>query len=595
MTEFKVTFDWGARSETLRSLHAPLKATKSFLLTTAPLPVGVGIIPIGQAALWDTVDTVTVPLMAIANTYTAQATIPDSAALIRLDFKLQLTIGTATATCLEFRQFFSVGTGGALMPTQYSFAEIEYKNSPSGPVHGPSAAKRRILLGTCPLVSVRATKVEINCEFLDVTDLWWANWANKDQWGWYLDPDFGGRPELLRVLAWTSGTAPMIWFVAISPKAMDGKPSSPPTPRRQLVLQSRPRPGADVVFFRPQPGFNSFFYTNDAKGFLAQKHSDTTMYHLARWMLPPLSLSQMLAKQKKMGSDPKPLEMKLMSLRLVPNKPSPNIEPKDPIDLVAQNVRWAFRPVGVEGALSRSPAEDIALLPLGFDGFDGPFASGGGYTALMKNNALRDVLASVRRLLWMRSALGRTLPTTPTFERELWLLGHSAGNRAMFQTLNNNAADIDCIISNDATSNDGSLFPSGVRAMTGAANKGRKTLRAFFITTPNMWHSKPEYEDIKTKLAATKAAVTMLPLDSEWDTYWTYPPTITTNPLLFEVLRAWENDGLSTSKRMGTVAEGRQWLFWHEWAVDGGQLVQSSATGSGQGYVRTFFEDALRS
>jgi len=583
MGDVVVTWDWGARSETLRQMHASLQAKKSFLLTTAPLPVSVGVLDTAQIAGWDAAVPTPLTTTAVAGTYTAKTSIPASAAYVRLDFKLQLTIGGTTATCLEFSQLFSVGADGALLPTQYSFADITYENRTSGPAQKISPT-RRIMLGACPLLTVLATGAQINCEFIDVTELWWANWAAKDEWGWYLDSDLGGRSDLLRVLAWTSGAAPMLWFVAVSPQAAAGAPP-------EASRESKKRAGADIVFFRAPAGFNSFFYTSDAAGFLHPRHGNTTMLHLARWLLSPLSLSRFLAKQKKKGSDPKPMILQFMCLRLIPITPAPAIDPPDPIDMVRKSVQVAFRPASVEGALSRSPAEDIAFLPLGFDGTKGVFEQGG-YAALAKGGELKKVMSSARRLLWMRSAVGRSVRATPTFERAIWLLGSSAANASMFAALKANAPDIARIISCDAAPVADNLFKPGVPALEVAS--ARKTgLRAFFITTPHAWSSKAEYEDIKRKIANTKVDVTMLPLDVDWDNYWTYPPSATSNPLLFEVLRDWDGNGLSSSKRMGDGL-ARQWLFWHEWAVHGGHLIPGSATADGQGYVKTFLEDVLR-
>ena len=43
----------------------------------------------------------------------------------------------------------------------------------------------------------------------------------------------------------------------------------------------------------------------------------------------------------------------------------PVISPKDPMDLIDVNVRWAFRAAGVHSALMWSPSSDVAFLPAG--------------------------------------------------------------------------------------------------------------------------------------------------------------------------------------------------------------------------------------
>lgn len=577
-----ITINWGARSESLRQAHSSLNPGKSFLLQNAPLPVELGTLTLAQVAQWDTATPIALKVMPASNSQIARAGMLANTTHVRLDFQLKLTIGSASATCLEFRQLFSVGSGGVLMPSQYSFEDFSYVPSVNGPVRKPGISPngRRSFLGACPLLTVMTTTVEVNCEFLDVTELWWATWAAKDKWGWYLDLDLGGRQERLRVLAWTSGTAPMLWFVAVSDQAATGAIATP----------APARPGADVVFFRPPAGFNSFFYTSDEKGFLDKRHSDTTLFHLARWLLSPLPLAKFTAKKAKSSTGP-PAELGLMSLRMQPASHAPSIDPKDPIDRIAQNVKEAFRPVGLEAALGKSKADDIAFLPLGFDGFSGPFV-GGGYTALFKKNSLLPVISSARRTLWMRGTIGQRLTATPAFDRQIWLAGHSAANGAMFRSLGNNAVDIDRIISFDATPADKLLIPTGVPNVKNAV-KARarlsKTLKVVFVTTPNMWSNKAAYSGIEKQLVATGADVTMLPLNNEWDAYWTHPPTATTNAHLFEVLREWDGLGLADSKRMGTVP-GPQWLFWHEWAVHGGHAILASGRVD---HIQTFFEDIL--
>jgi hypothetical protein len=590
-----ITLDWGARSEQLRALHAALGGKKSFLLVNAATPVALGTLTASQTTSWDTANVSALTVTWVSGTYKATVTVPGGVSHVRLDFDLSVTIGANTASCLEFRQLFAVGANGVLMPSQYSFHDhVFLAGSGPGatspiPVRPP---RRRTVLGACPLLSVTATSVTVNCEFLDVTELWWATWAAADVWGWYLDPDFHGRPDLLRVLAWTSGTAPMLWFVALSDKAADEAKTSP-------------RPGADIIFFRAQAGFNSFRYSSDEKGFLADKHRDTTMFHLGRWLLSPLTEPETVAKLAKTGTAAKPLGVKYAGIRLRPNTPPPAIVPKDPMDAVHSDVRLAFRPSCVHDALDHSPSPDVAFFPLGFDGggASDPYTRGGGYTALLRAGALREVLSSARALLWIRGALSRAETATPVFDRQIWLLANSAANRQLFNCLIANAADIDRIISLDATKFAEVLIPMGIPAIQAASvapRKAGKTFKAVIVTTPNMWSGKTAYLEIEKKLLATKADVVMLPPTPEFDAYWQYPPTATSNPLLLEALRFWDGSGLLASRRFGTIrgpdGSGSQWLFWHEWSVDGGHLdpPPSGAASGSPPRVRTFFEDALR-
>ncbi|WP_338763706.1 hypothetical protein V7968_37750 [Nocardia vulneris] len=605
MADFTITVDWGARSEQVRRQHSDLRAQRSFLLAEAPLPVAVGVVEAAQAAQWDTATLTPLPVTSVTGASKATVTIPGTAKQIRLDFELRVTIGGTTSTCLAFRQLFTVAASGALAPHQYSFAQLEVHPSSGGFPHTPTVVPtvRRSFLGASPLVTVAPGMVTINCEFLDVTELWWATWADKDVFGWYLNPAFGGRPGRLRVLAWTSGTAPMLWFVSVSDKAADGnapgtigtKPADKPA-----------RPGADIVFFRAPAGFNSFFYTADKSGFLNPKHGDpnqnrggSTMFHLARWLLTPQPPAVVAAEMARSKTGGRPIWPELAGMRFLPRATTPKIDPADPMDLMTPEIRWAFRPVGVESALLHAPAEDIAVLPLSFDGFGG-FPQGG-YSALQKRDTLDPILRSIWHLLWMRGAVHTKDTATPARNRQTWLLANSGANIPMAGCLRANAATIDRVISCDATPPDGpkgNLVPHVIPALKAAnelRGKQSKPFKVFMLTTPNMWANKAAYLHRKSQIDATGADVGYLPGDAEWDDYWTYPPTAAGNPLLFDLLSSWHGKGLEKSKRFGTVAGGRQFLFWHEWSVDGGHLeiVTNPAPAPPTPRVRSWLEDIL--
>jgi hypothetical protein len=582
-----LTINWGTRSAALVRKYANLSARKSFVLANNIPIIKLGYVDPSDIAQWDTVTPRDIPVVFSAGKETAQATYLPLKAFIRLDFRFDVKIGQHTETGIEFRQLLVNGENFELIASQYSIKDICYKPSPQGPEdnRGDSLSGRRRFTGSCPLVTSQAHTIEINCEFVDVTKLWWKTWAARDQWRWYLSPDLGGRQERLKVLLWTSGTAPMIWFAAVSDAAFTSLEGT----------ATQKRAGADIVMFRPPAGFNSFFYTNDEKGFLDARHTDTTQFHLGRWLLSPLTHSKFKAlKAKYPTTTPSsPAQLELLSLRLHPVTDNP-IAPSDPIDRIGQNVREAFRLIGVEAALSRTGHADVALLPLGFDGLAG-FA-GGGYSALTQKDAIEDTLMSVRKTLWIRGAIGYATSTTPSFSRQIWLLGHSAANRSLFASLANNARVINRIISFDATPAKDVLIGIGKTALETAhkIRSGNKlTFSAVIITTPNMWSSKPQYDEIKKTLAETKATMTFLPLDSEWAYYWKHPPTQATNAHLFEVLREWDGKGLNNSKPRGTKGVGNEWLFWHEWAAHGGHVVLNPKTKDVDS-IRTFLQDALQ-
>ncbi|NUS44730.1 MAG: hypothetical protein HOQ24_13710 [Mycobacteriaceae bacterium] len=562
------------------------------MLANATSPVAVGIVDPAKAAQWDSGPLPQASVSPVPGTSKATVTFPDSVKLIRLDFELAVKIGSNTATCLAFHQLFSVAQGGSLAPTQYSFDKVDVRRGPaSAPPHAPvvAASGRRSFVGGSPLVGVTPDTVTVNCEFLDVTELWWGTWAGRDDFGWYLNPAFGARPERLRVLAWTSGTAPMLWFVSVSDRALDG--TAPPVgpDAGEGAATGADRPGADIVFFRAPAGFNAFFYTPDEKGFLAPlhgtptpRHLGTTMSHLARWLLTPQPPAVIAAELARTGGGGPPFNAELMGRRLVPaTVPPPRIAPADPIDLMTHDFRWAFRPVGVEEALRRAPAEDIAIMPLSFDGFKGPFAEAGGYQAFLKPDTVEPVLRSVWDLLWMRNAVHAKDTATPRRNRQAWILGNSAANRSVAAALTQNPAAFDRMINCDATPKDDNLIPVVLPAIK-KAKKAREDLkkpfRVVMVTTPNMWPAdrthteKANFLAVQGLIKATGATVAFLPDDAEWDAYWTYPPTAASNPLLFDVLSAWDKNGLTASKRFGTGKNITQWLFWHEWSVDGGHL-----------------------
>src|SRR5262249_27546964 len=110
----------------------------------------------------------------------------------------------------------------------------------------------------------------INAEFVDATELWWA--IHKEEWNWYLNPALRGRPEHLRVLAWTGGGLPMIWFAVVPDAALKTlEPAAAPKDAGggkagKEIPSTQDQPAADIVFFRPPPGINAFPYNPNADG-----------------------------------------------------------------------------------------------------------------------------------------------------------------------------------------------------------------------------------------------------------------------------------------------------------------------------------------
>lgn len=223
--------------------------------------------------------------------------------LLRLDFKLDVTIKknevrhdpvkkrdvTAarlhTRTVLALKQLYSIDDDGRLTPELFSFEDYAFEKgkgqSPPARVAGSSPGGRRTEDGLHPLLwhgpPLEASKggprkifrrVFVNAEMVDVTELWWAVHPEESR-VFYLHPGLGSRAEHLRVLAWTGGGLPMIWF-AVLPDA---------------AVSKLGEKGADVVYFRPPPGINSFEYSPTQAGFVDARHETTTMQMLSRCLL----------------------------------------------------------------------------------------------------------------------------------------------------------------------------------------------------------------------------------------------------------------------------------------------------------------------
>jgi hypothetical protein len=616
---FDVVFDWGDRS---RKLQARLKhkvAGVSFWLTPAISPVKFGAIAPKDLAGWDVATTMALAVQSDPKTPTiATVTVPNNAGYVRLDFDLSATVNGQTSTVLSFRQLFlatnsmqsltGAAGSGVLLPTQFSMKDDVLAPSKSGPfmTKGPSATGRRTALGLHPLLSLGTPgQFLVNAEFVDVTQLWWLIHPDT-KWGWYWHPDIKGRQEHLRVLAWTGGGNPMIWFAAI-PDALV------PIGNASTNTSDTHAPPADIVYFRPPPMVNSFVYTPDANGFAATDHDNKTLFILARYLLSPIAESTFLALQSS-GAVKAP---ELLADQVQPTSLNP-IKPTDPMDLLSTasgNSAFTdifpntFRPVGLETAVNRTGAPHLLLLPLGFEGYIGN--NEGGYEAVVASG-LKATVASALVTLWNANAIARDKTTAPTAaDRNLWIAGHSAGNGAVWACLNNNAIDVQRVISFDAKT----LKDEGLPALrkAGASHK-QKPLDAFIITTPFTGGPEGLIAEMDAALRALRAVgilVTVLPDFAQRSAYWHLPPPPPpfSNTFLLYLLAKWnvptKADPTKTLLDISPKTRGR-WnsLFFHEMAVFGGELVQPpanppSASGTPGGsntprpFVRTFFEMAL--
>ncbi|MFD2685797.1 hypothetical protein ACFS5L_13245 [Streptomyces phyllanthi] len=247
----------------------------------------------------------------------------------------------------------------------------------------PSGRVRRFL-GHHPLLNVVGGRtVEVDTEFLDVTNLWWMLHfrvcPNNIEAGfnpWYLEPVCNDHPARLRVLLNTRVT-PMVWFATLPREAGGATEDKPDLPDATTV--------GGYVFFRPIG--SAYAYPSTNAGVLTEpKHATAGMRNLCRYLLQGHTRSQ---------------KTKITGLpdwhQLLDHSP----------DAVNPLGGYGFYPCGMEYALDRTAPRLLAenrslrvlLLPvpdrdsdLGYGGITGP------------GNAGR--VSAALRLLWSRGAFG---------------------------------------------------------------------------------------------------------------------------------------------------------------------------------------------
>jgi hypothetical protein len=586
-----LTIEWASRSSILqRRLKKPVRGL-SFWLTPAASPVSLGEVAPKDVANWDNASVTPIPVDFDRPAGSVSATLPAGTAFVRLDFDLKATAGGKSATVLAFRQLFvraapPAGSGGGgltvLLPSRFSFAAEIFTASPTRPFRQPVIPTRRQFLGVHPLLQVTPNRVSINAEFVDATDLWWELHGAADKWRWYLDPDVGGRQQHLRVLAWTGGGRPMIWFAAV--------PDATAFASSLAGSESSGADGAaaaDIVFFRPTGGHNSFVHTMDANGFADTEHQVTTMWIVPRYLIGSIDEKTM----KKAIAAGRVHIPQFLCEQILPKTTNPNVPP-DPMDLVkvlGVGNQPVFRPCGFETALNRSGGAHVLFLPVPEGETDRPYEGA-------ELSGLRASINSALLTLWNGFAVARQASTAPALSgRRLWLGGHSGGNSAMWTCLRENAVAVDRVISFDSSPR--SQLVAGFSAIKAAVDLRRKTggsLDVFVISTPHLTQNPANgFDDaLDTGLRATGARITPLPAFSRRSSYWQLPPTDTTNAFLKRLLGKWTDAELAQSAK---TPQRYFWLFFHELAVSGGDLVQPAATGSPPPppFVRTFFEQAL--
>lgn len=617
---FQVTVEWSSRSKALQSPLRQKVSTVSFWLSPQTPPAQFGLVAPQDVGAWYMAKTTPMSMSTDLARQSATVDVPDGTAHIRLDFALIATAGGHSSTILALSQLFlstsspapqGAKGSGTLMPIQFSIEDTVLVASANGPVRkkGTSPTGHRTGLGLHPLLSLSGlSRFSINAEFVDVTELWWKVHPDTT-WGWYWHPDLKGRQEHLRVLAWTGGGSPMIWFAVVPDAAVTSS-------AKKADSASAP---ADIVFFRPPPGSNAFSYSPTQSGFEAQQHNDTTLVNLARYLLSPVPETTFLSLKSAGVRTPE-----LLADQIQPKSSTPSINPADPMflmklftDASMQVVRKeaftdtranAFRPVGLEVALNRAGAAHVLFLPLGFEASEGDPKRGikgnpeGGYEAVQMPN-LKATIQSALTLLWNVNAVGRdrALPFEAG-DRELWTAGHSEGNRTVWRCLQGNGRDIDRVISFDSDT-----LTEGIKQMEAAGKKrpSDKPLHAFVIVTPANGDKNglPDGRDkVLRQLRKSGVLVTVLPDFAARSQYWHLNPPPITNPYLLHLLAKWNVPAVPGSGSARTLldisaTQPGNWgfLFFHELAVFGGELIQP-AVGPGASsppFVRTFFEMAL--
>jgi hypothetical protein len=317
---------------------------------------------------------------------------------------------------------------------------------------------------------------------------------------------------------------------------------------------------------------------------------------LARYLLSPIPASAFAAI--KAGGTVKEVELLADQIQPLSASSAGAPAPVDPM-LIASGFPHSFRPVGLEGAFNRAGGNRVLFLPLGAgdvnDTYEGAVISG-----------LRTTVKSAMTVLWNVGAVDGSGTSAPNFgQRELWMAGHSAGNLSMWGAAQRNQADIARIITFDATPFSNNLT-SGINTIRAVNTSRGGALKVVAIVTPNLGQNKKPPpsdpwqgldDDTMIKLNATGASVTFLPPLSQRVTFWKPAPlTITPGsiPTTFVryLLAQWPDLTISA----GTPARWR-FLFFHEMAVFGGDLIAAPAPSAGvpaaSPTVKTFFEQAL--
>lgn len=494
-----VAFDW----VTLSTTTGAKTPSGRFWLDQNKTPVEAGQVQAAKVASWD-VDPLSSLPVAATKPNLNEVIVPPGVTHVRVDITLRVTAKGATKTGLDIRQLFNVGTGGALTPAAHSLDNRPWAASSTGPTR-PSAAgalSRRTIPGLHPLLSATPGGFTVDARFLDLTELWWT--THTDTTGRYLHKVLKGRMENLRVLGWTGGDLPTIWFAVLSDMAVRSLRGAGAPPANKKPTRSP----ADIVWIRPPAGMNAFAYSADLKGFEHKNHDSTTWWNLTRWLLSPAGKDRVSALSGLANFE-----------EVLDQMQRPPSSSKTPVaDGMA--AAWSHRPVGLERVLSRTEQPDVVLMPLGAD-------TAQGYAAATRSGLPARVVAAMR-LLWSTASAGRTDSAPPTSGRKLWLAAHSGANFSLAAALAANAAGVDRVISHEASGP--GVLDAVVNAVSAESGRRKKAgvssqLEAVFVVTPHMTGDPAGLTPgVRKRIDATGAKILHLPDPAEAAEFWRVPP-----------------------------------------------------------------------
>ncbi|QKW10076.1 hypothetical protein HUT18_30315 [Streptomyces sp. NA04227] len=508
--------------------------------------------------------------------------VPEGTQHLRLFFTVTPRIAGKQAEALAVYQRLRV-TGDRCLPDAYAVTahtlRIDERGARGSEVvqHVPSwpLSGIRRFLGCHPLLTVadRGGTLDIDTEFLDLTELWWQLHFRKSpksgQDGfnpWYLSPLVNQRPGRLRVLANTR-TPPLLWFASV-PRAAGGN-SDPGTPgarprpgQRSTPMPTPPPDGTAVggyVFFRPVA--SGYPYAQDGPaGITDRKHAVKGMRGLCRYLLS----GQTRTRRPDLGDLPDLHELLDHSI----NRELPLNS-------------YGYLCCGMDAALDRTAPrlmKETRTLRVLFL----PHPSGGSYGGV-PGPRLTDRVSTALRLLWTRGALGGpgqqlaqrdgtvfpvapqtapggTVTGTLRLAPDIWVGGYSFGGEALWGTLSDpgNRQRVGRVIAMDPNG----FVARGANLLRATARERRGAFQLRVVWSPYDMVVPPAAE-LVSAIRGTGAEITVLP---RAEGYYRPPPN-PQNPwaeYVFEDAKPWR-------PQMFPDRQMRDW--WHQFAVFGGERL----------------------